>query len=87
MTSGHALAATPLPAAGDVFLDGRGGERSLRVSWHAEVGLVVLSLWRAGVCAGTFRLPAEEVPALIDTLRAGLDASYDAARAARCESA
>ena len=63
---------TPLPAAGEVFLDSRGCARALRVSWHSEAGVVVLSLWRAGACTGTFRLPVEDVPALVDTLRLGL---------------
>mgnify|MGYP006955219463 CR=1 FL=1 len=57
----------------------RGGGRSLRVSWHQEAGLVVLSLWRDNACAGSFRLAAEEVPDLIDLLRSGLDRAYDAA--------
>ena len=62
-----------------MFLDARGGKRALRVSWHHESGLVVLSLWRANVCAGSFRLAVDEVPALIEMLRAGLDQSYSAA--------
>lgn len=77
------LPATPLPRTGEIYLDARSQARALRVSWHAEAGLVVLSLWREGVCAGTFRLAVEEVPDLIDVLRAGLDASYDAALARR----
>jgi hypothetical protein len=71
--------ARPLPATGDVFLDARGGDRALRVSWHHEAGLVVLSLWRDNVCAGSFRLGVDEVPLLIDLLRRGLDTAYDAA--------
>ena len=67
---------SPLPSAGEVFLDARGGDRALRVSWHGEAGVVVLSLWRDGLCAGTFRLPLEEVPDLVDVLRAGLDQAY-----------
>ena len=67
---------SPLPATGEVFLDERGGERSLRVSWHDETGLVVLSLWRGPMCVGTFRLETHEVPALVETLRAGLDGAY-----------
>ena len=42
----------PLPETGQIFLDARGGDRALRVSWHAEAGLVVLSLWRDNVCSG-----------------------------------
>ena len=72
--------ATPLPTTGEVFLDARGDRRALRVSWHGEVGLVVLSLWRGQVCAGTFRLAVDEVPVLIDLLRDGLARSSDVAR-------
>ena len=71
--------ARPLPAAGDIFLDARGGDRALRVSWHHESELVVLSLWRDNVCAGSFRLDVDDVPVLIDLLRSGLDSAYDAA--------
>lgn len=69
----------PLPAAGSVFLDARGGDRALRVSWHSESDVVVLSLWRDNVCVGSFRLAVDEVPDVIDLLREGLDAAYDAA--------
>ena len=67
----------PLPAAGSVFFDARGGDRALRVSWHSEAEMVVLSLWRDNVCIGSFRLSVDEVPDLIDLLREGLDAAYD----------
>lgn len=72
-------AARPLPQLGSIYLDARGAERALRVSWHHDSGLVVLSLWRDNVCAGSFRLAADEVPDLIAMLRAGLDRAYDAA--------
>ena len=68
----------PLPTHGGVFLDDRGEERSLRVSWHPEVGfegLVVLSIWRADACVATFRLGADEVEGLITTLREALGPS------------
>ena len=71
----------PIPAAGEVFLDARGGPRALRVSWHDESGVVVLSIWREGTCAGSFRLDVEDVPALVDVLREGLAREYDDARA------
>ena len=70
----------PLPTHGGVFLDDRGDERSLRVSWHPEEGpdgMVVLSLWRADVCVATFRLESTEVPSLIRALQAGVDAGTD----------
>ena len=68
------------PRTGSIFLDPRGEDRSLRVTWHQESLLVVLSLWRDNVCAGTFRLAADEVPDLIALLRQGLDQAYDTAR-------
>lgn len=62
----------PLPLRGDVFLDARGADRGMRVSWHHEQGLVVVSLWRADTCIGTLQLPREEVPRLIVALAGGL---------------
>lgn len=67
----------PLPATGEIFLDARGDGRALRATWHQESDLVVLSLWRDNVCAGTFRLAVDDVPVLIDLLRSGLNAAYD----------
>jgi hypothetical protein len=73
------LTPSPLPAVGQVYVDGRGGERTLRVSWHhqgadgvAEGGVVVLSLWRDGVCVGSFRMEPDQVRDLVDVLRSGL---------------
>ncbi|GAB3405023.1 hypothetical protein [Flindersiella endophytica] len=69
---------TTLPTHGEVFLDARGGDRSLRISWHHESpdGVVVLSLWRSGLCVGSFRLRSREVPLLIDALARGLGGSW-----------
>lgn len=67
-----------VPKSGAIYLDPRGAERALRVTWHHESDLVVLSLWRGRTCAGSFRLPIEEVPDLIDQLRAGLTSAYAA---------
>jgi hypothetical protein len=75
-------AARPLPDLGEIFLDPRGENRALRVSWHTDRDLVVLSLWRDNVCAGSFRLSVDEVPQLIALLRSGLDRAYDATRSA-----
>ena len=72
-------AVRPFPEAGSIFVDARGGGRALRVSWHHESGLVVLSLWRDNVCAGSFRLAVDEVPELIAMLRSGLAHAYDLA--------
>ncbi len=70
------MLARPLPRTGSIFFDARGEDRALRVTWHHDADLVVVSLWRANECSGSFRLTIEEVPALIDMLRRGLDASY-----------
>jgi hypothetical protein len=59
-------------ARGDVFLDARGKGRAMRLSWHPEADVVVLSLWREETCAGTFRMPHEDVGAFIDALIDGL---------------
>lgn len=75
--------ARPLPETGSIFVDARGAGRAMRVSWHHESGLVVLSLWRDNVCAGSFRLAVDEVPELIELLRAGLDQAYDVAAGQR----
>ncbi len=81
------LRPSPLPATGEVFLDARGDGRGLRVSWHPDADVVVLSLWRGGTCAGSFRLPIDEVPDLIAVLRQGLDAAYDHHRVGLLDSA
>ncbi|MGH3448585.1 MAG: hypothetical protein ACRDQA_06235 [Nocardioidaceae bacterium] len=68
----------PLPdrARGEVFLDARGNGRAMRLTWHHEAEMVVLSLWRSGTCAGTFRLAKDDIDTFIDTLVDGLrDAS------------
>ena len=62
-----------------MFLDARGDGRALRVTCHPESGVVVFSLWREGTCAGSFRLPVEEVPAMVDLLRNSLEVAYDEA--------
>jgi hypothetical protein len=57
-----------LPVRGEVFLDARDGDRALRVSWHDEPGVVVLSLWRGGSCVGTFRVERDDLPELVAAL-------------------
>ena len=55
-----------------ILVDARGEGRALRVTWHPELsdrdGLVVLSLWRDNLCVGSFRLTADDVPALLHAL-------------------
>lgn len=66
----------PLPETGAIFLDARGAERAMRVSWHSERDLVVLSLWRDNVCTGSFRLGLPEAATLMEVLQSGLDHAY-----------
>ncbi len=65
-------AVRPIPEFGGVVRDARGGGRALRVSWHPEDDLVVLSLWDGARCTGTVRLAAADVPALLEALQVGL---------------
>jgi hypothetical protein len=62
----------PIPTLGGVVRDVRGAGRALRVSWHHEDGLVVLSLWDGPRCTGTVRVAATDAPALIEALQVGL---------------
>ena len=64
--------AAPLPRLGEVFFDVRGSSRSMRLSWYADTGVSVFSIWQGGTCTGTFRLPMEELPRLIDALQRGV---------------
>jgi hypothetical protein len=73
------------PGRGEVFLDHRGQSRALRLAWHTEADVVVLSLWQADRCSGTFRLSLEDVPRFVAALVEGLGAAANlpAAQAAR----
>jgi hypothetical protein len=53
-----------------MFLDERG--TGLRVTWHPERDLVVLSVWQDDRCVGTFRLSVQDVPRLSGLLAAAL---------------
>lgn len=61
----------PLPVRGDVFLDTRGQGRTMRLSWHEDHGVLVLSLWREGVCTGSFRLARRDLPWLLYAVARG----------------
>ena len=54
----------------DMFLDERG--TGLRVSWHPERDLVVLSVWQDDRCVGTFRMSVQDIPRLSGLLAAAL---------------
>jgi hypothetical protein len=70
MTVVHAF-----PAHGDVLFDVRDDGRSLRIGWHPQDGIVVLSIWRHGSCVSTCRLARADVPRLITRLAGGLAAT------------
>lgn len=72
--------ATPLPRAGEVFFDDRGEERALRLSWHADSGVMVFSIWNRGVCSGTFRLMSRDVPTFMEALSQAVPPSQPPAR-------
>ena len=81
------MTVVPLPPRGEWFGDARDGSRALRVSWHAEVGAVVLSTWREDGCVGTVRLTPTEAARLVGTLAAGLAAAAPATAPGVVESA
>jgi hypothetical protein len=63
-----------------MFLDERG--TALRVTWHPERDLVVLSVWQGDRCVGTFRMPVQDVPRLSGLLAAALGGWVDQADSA-----
>jgi hypothetical protein len=63
--------AAPLPRLGEVFFDVRGNSRSMRLSWYADTGVAVFSIWQGGTCTGTFRLPMDDLERMIEALRRG----------------
>jgi hypothetical protein len=63
--------AAPLPRLGEVFFDVRGDSRSMRVSWYADTGVAVFSIWQGDTCTGTFRLPIPELPRMVEALTQG----------------
>ena len=60
----------PFPHRGSVFVDARGEQRTMRVACHRDEGLVVISLWAAGVCRASFRLPAALASEIAELLAA-----------------
>jgi hypothetical protein len=53
-----------------MFLDERG--TGLRVTWHPERDIVVLSVWQEDSCVGTFRMSVQDIPRLSGLLAAAL---------------
>ena len=61
---------------GAVVPDVRGEDRALRTTWHHEVGVVVLSVWRENVCVATVRLAPDDARALVEVLAAGCEDAH-----------
>jgi hypothetical protein len=43
----------------------------MRLSWYADTGVAVFSIWQAGMCTGTFRLPMADLSRMIEILERG----------------
>jgi hypothetical protein len=43
----------------------------MRLSWYADTGVAVFSIWQGGTCTGTFRLPMDDLARMIESLRHG----------------
>ena len=69
---------SPLPQHGSVFFDPRDEDRQLRVSYHSEQDVFVLSLWRREMCLGTFRLPAADAARFVHVMVSSLAEKSDA---------
>lgn len=59
------MGVTPLPRRGTVLPGRDAAARMLRVSYHHDVGRVVLSIWDHDVCMATLRLAPHDVPELV----------------------
>jgi hypothetical protein len=70
---------SPLPQHGSVFFDPRDEDRQLRVSYHSEQDVFVLSLWRRENCLGTFRLPAADAARFVHVMVSSLAEQSDTA--------
>jgi len=69
----------------EVLLDSRG--TGLRLSWHAEEGVAVLSIWRDDRCIGTFRATPSDMASVIAYLSIVLAAQAEAGLPAHAEPA
>jgi hypothetical protein len=43
----------------------------MRLSWYADTGVAVFSIWQGGRCTGTFRLPIDDLGRMIEILQRG----------------
>jgi len=54
------------------FVDPRSPDRRMKITWHPDDSLAVVSLWQGPTCTATFRLPARDTARLIGVLADGL---------------
>ncbi len=66
------MTVVPFPADRWTWESARGLSRAVRVSPHAEAGLLTVSFWRDDRCAGTLRLTPAEAASLVGRLTAAL---------------
>lgn len=66
---------SPLPFQGGVFRDPRDNNRWLRVSWHDELRMFVISIWHVDECVAAFQLSAADAPGVVQALLAAVPAS------------
>jgi hypothetical protein len=63
------MTAVPVvPVPGGLYEDVRHDGHALRVSYHAEQQLCVVSIWRGNQCAAAVRLDRAEIPDVIGGL-------------------
>ena len=65
-TRAMAEVAGPLGVPREILLDSRG--TALRLSWHPDETIAVLSLWREDRCIGTFRAAPADLARIIGYL-------------------
>ncbi|HVM08858.1 MAG TPA: hypothetical protein VM345_10360 [Acidimicrobiales bacterium] len=69
---------TEIPHRRELFVDETGA--GMRVTWHAEQELFVVSLWRDDVCVGAIRLDAGDTARLVAMLTRALASSVSGNR-------
>ena len=57
-----------LPVTGGLYEDIRHDGHALRVSYHSDQQLCVVSIWRGDRCAAAVRLDRNEIPGVITGL-------------------
>jgi hypothetical protein len=62
----------PVPDVGGVFADQRDGNRWLRVSWHEDEAMFVISTWHQDHCVSAYQLPAADAARLAGILGAAV---------------